>query len=203
MSSGTLFVISAPSGTGKTSLVKALVTKLDNIQTSVSFTTREPRAGEVDGQHYVFVDEAKFLRYQEESRFLESAQVFKNWYGTSKDWVEEKLQSGLDVILEIDWQGARIVKSMLPCVTVFIIPPSKADLKDRLMARRQDKDDVIDFRMQKANEELSHYKEYDYLVVNDDFEQAVAELSCVVSAQRLTTGNQAKNHRKLLNELLT
>lgn len=203
MSLGTLFVISAPSGTGKTSLVKALVGVVDNIQTSVSCTTRTPRANEIDGQHYIFIEESQFLRYREENRFLESAQVFENWYGTSKEWVENKLQSGVDVILEIDWQGARIVQSMMPCVTVFIVPPSKSDLKDRLLARQQDDDDVIDFRMQKANEELSHYTEYDYLIVNDDFERGVFDLSTIVSAQRLTLKHQAENHQKLLNELLT
>jgi len=202
MSEGTLFVISAPSGTGKTSLVKALIGRVDNIQTSVSCTTRAPRANEIDGQHYIFIDEAQFLRYREDNRFLESAQVFKNWYGTSKDWVEEKLQSGIDVILEIDWQGARIVQSMMACITIFILPPSKAELKNRLLTRRQDDDDVIDFRMQKASEELSHYTEYDYLVVNDSFEHAVSDLSTIISAQRLKLNHQIKNHQNLLNELL-
>lgn len=203
MSLGTLFVISAPSGTGKTSLVQALVEEVDNIQTSVSCTTRAPRANEIDGQHYIFIEEAKFLRYRAEHRFLESAQVFKHWYGTSKDRVNDRLQSGLDVVLEIDWQGARIVKTILRCVTIFIIPPSRADLKNRLMGRQQDNSEVIDFRMQKANEELSHHQEYDYLVVNDNFNQAVSELVAIVVSQRLTLKNQAMNHQTLLNELLT
>lgn len=202
MSAGSLFVISAPSGTGKTSLVKSLIERLKYIQTSVSYTTRKPREKEVDGQDYIFVDEATFSAHEKANKFLESAKVFNHYYGTSKDWVSQQLNEGIDVILEIDWQGARIVRDQFPCISIFIIPPSTAELKKRLMARNQDKDTVIDFRMQQANEELSHFDEYDYLVVNDDFHIAESELAAIIMAQRLTLENQLIKQKNLIDELL-
>lgn len=202
MSSGSLFIISAPSGTGKTSLVKALVESVSHIQTSVSYTTRPPREKEVEGRDYIFVDETSFVQFEKENRFLESAKVFNHRYGTSKDWVTQKLEEGQDVILEIDWQGARIVKSQFPCVSIFIIPPSKADLKKRLEARRQDNETVIEYRMQQANEELSHFDEYDYLVVNDDFDKAKTDLIAIVTSQRLTLENQLIRQKRLIDDLL-
>lgn len=199
---GELYIISAPSGAGKTTLVNALLASLDNIQISVSYTTRPPRAKEVNHRDYVFLDEATFERYRQENRFLESAKVFKYSYGTSKDWVEEKLKAGIDVVLEIDWQGARIVKAITGCVSIFLLPPSKQDLKKRLELRNQDKKEVIEYRMEQANEEISHYAEYDYVVVNDDFEKAAQELISIIRARRLVTARQKLQYQALISELL-
>ncbi|MCS5707452.1 guanylate kinase [Candidatus Berkiella cookevillensis] len=202
MKLGELYIISAPSGAGKTTLVNALLASLDNIQISVSYTTRPPRAKEVNHRDYVFLDEETFEQYQQQNRFLESAKVFKYSYGTSKDWVEEKLKAGIDVVLEIDWQGARIVKSITDCVSIFLLPPSKQDLKKRLELRNQDKKEVIEYRMEQANEEISHYAEYDYVVVNDDFEKAAQELIAIIRARRLVTARQKVQYQELISELL-
>lgn len=199
---GELYIISAPSGAGKTTLVNALLASLDNIQISVSYTTRPPRAKEVNHRDYVFLDEATFEQYRQQDRFLESAKVFKYSYGTSKDWVEERLKAGVDVVLEIDWQGARIIKSFMDCVSIFLLPPSKQDLKKRLELRNQDKKEVIEYRMEQANEEISHYAEYDYVVVNDDFEKAAQDLIAIIKARRLVTARQKLQYQNLISELL-
>lgn len=200
---GTLFIVSAPSGAGKTSLVRALLSRVPGLELSVSSTTRPPRHGESDGVDYHFLDEAQFVERVEAGRFLEYARVFDNLYGTSRDAVETRLDAGADVILEIDWQGAQQVRQALPeAVSVFILPPSRAELRRRLSERGQDPATVIERRLAEAVEEISHYAEYDYLVVNDGFEQALSQLHSLVEAQRLARGRQGQVHAATLAELL-
>jgi len=199
---GTLYVISAPSGAGKTSLVKALLDTLDGIEVSVSHTTRAMRPGEVDGKDYHFVDAERFLAMVVDGDFLEHAQVFDNYYGTSKQAVQERLQRGRDVILEIDWQGAQQVRKLFAdCRSIFILPPSKAALRERLTGRGQDSEAIIERRLRDAEADMSHYDEFNFVVVNDDFEQALAELRAIVIAQRLTLDRQAVRLRELIGEL--
>lgn len=201
--SGTLYVISAPSGAGKTSLVKALLETLGGIEVSVSHTTRAMRPGEVDGQDYHFIDAERFLAMVVDGDFLEHAQVFDNYYGTSRQAVQERLQGGRDVILEIDWQGARQVRKLFPdCRSIFILPPSKAALRERLTGRGQDSEAIIERRLRDAEADMSHYDEFDFVVVNDDFEQALSELRAIVVAQRLSLGRQAVRLRELIGELI-
>ena len=203
MSKGTLFIISAPSGAGKTSLVKQLVNSSEDITVSISHTTRAQRPGEVDGVDYHFIDEQEFLSMVGHSAFLEHARVFDNYYGTSQQHVERLLLDGKDVILEIDWQGARQVRRLIQdSQSIFILPPSSAALKERLEKRGQDNDEIIQRRMQDAVNEMSHYAEFDYLVVNDDFDQALQELRCIISANRLRQCRQERSIEKLLIELL-
>ncbi|MBN9286513.1 MAG: guanylate kinase [Gammaproteobacteria bacterium 39-13] len=199
---GTLFIISAPSGGGKTSLVNALIEQLHMIKVSVSHTTRAPRVGEVHGKNYFFVDQAEFEQYQADGVFLESATVFNHSYGTSKNWVLEQLQAGVDVILEIDWQGARRVKEQMPCVSIFILPPSREALLTRLEGRQQDSPEVIASRMEKASHEISHYSEYDYVIVNDNFKTALEDLVAVLKAQRVRTSIQKQRYAALFASLL-
>lgn len=200
---GTLFVISAPSGAGKTSLVKALLEKTEGIGVSVSHTTRAMREGEQDGFDYHFIDKSKFEKMVEESAFLEHAQVFDNFYGSAIANIEAKLTQGEDVILEIDWQGAEQVRKQLPySVNIFILPPSQAALEERLRGRGQDSNEIIARRMRDAKSETSHYAEYDYLVVNDDFEQALKELQSIVLTRRCRYGAQSERLSPLLKELL-
>ena len=201
---GTLYTVSAPSGAGKTSLVAALVESSPDLRVSVSHTTRAMRPGEQDGVNYHFVEEQTFLAMLERAEFLEHARVFGNLYGTSQLWVEEQLGSGTDVILEIDWQGAQQVKRLQPATrSIFILPPSRETLLQRLTGRGQDGQDIIDRRMAEAVEEMSHYVESDFLVVNDDFEQALAELKTIVSAPRLATAKQRESLAPLLQQLLS
>jgi guanylate kinase len=201
--SGTLYIISAPSGAGKTSLVAALLEDADNLKVSVSHTTRKMRPGEEDGVHYHFVDAATFQRMVDEDLFLESAQVFDNFYGTSRQWVEEQLGSGIDVLLEIDWQGARRVRAAFPdALSIFILPPSRETLRERLGSRGQDSDEVIERRMTEAVREMIHYEEFDYLVVNDDFAVAKADLQAILRARRLSRDIQQPLLETLLQELL-
>ena len=201
---GTLYTVSAPSGAGKTSLVAALIEAIDGICVSVSHTTREQRPGETDGVTYHFVTEEHFLGMLERAEFLEHARVFGNLYGTSQIWVEEQLNQGIDVILEIDWQGAQQVKRLLPgTLSVFILPPSRLALLQRLTARGQDEAEVIDGRMAEAVEEMSHYVSSDFMVINDDFQVALEELRAIVACQRLTTDRQRRIHGALLDELLS
>ncbi len=203
-SPGTLFTVSAPSGAGKTSLVEALDLRCDNVQVSVSHTTRPMRPGEQDGVSYHFVTEAAFTEMLSRSAFLEHARVFDNFYGTSQDWVEGQLKSGMDVILEIDWQGAQQIKRLRPqSVAVFILPPSRQALRHRLTQRGQDGENIIAQRMDQAVEEISHYPEADYIVVNDNFDQALEELQCIVDSQRLRTDSQIVHWEGLLTELLS
>jgi len=200
---GTLIIVSAPSGGGKTSLLKALVASDDRIGVSVSHTTRPIRPGEVDGEDYHFIDEEGFVRMIGEGAFLEHARVFDNYYGTAEAAVRERLAQGLDVVLEIDWQGARQVRRRIPeAVSIFILPPDPRVLQERLSARGQDSEEVIARRMRDAKNEMSHYAEYDYLVVNDDFDQALASLRSIVTALRLRQSVQADRLRDQLAALL-
>ena len=201
---GTLFTVSAPSGAGKTSLVEALLQRRQNIQVSVSHTTRPIRPGETDGINYHFVTEPVFLAMLERTEFLEHARVFGNLYGTSQLWVEKQLADGIDVILEIDWQGAEQVKKLMPLSrSIFILPPSRATLEQRLTSRGQDDSDTIQNRMSEAVEEMSHYIESDYLVINSDFELALTELDAIVLSQGLRTQNRASALVQLLTDLLS
>jgi guanylate kinase len=202
--SGNLFIVAAPSGGGKTSLVKKLVQALDEIEISISHTTRAIRPGEQDGVDYFFISDKEFKTMIEADAFLEYAQVFNHSYGTSLAQITDRLDQGIDVVLDIDWQGAAQIKRIIPqAVTVFIIPPSIDTLKQRLMNRQQDKDEVISDRMKKAQDELSHYSEFDYLIVNDTFEHAAAELNAIVVANRLRRERQMQRQSKLLSFLMS
>lgn len=204
MAKGTLFTVSAPSGAGKTSLLAALVRRLPDVQVSISHTTRAKRPGERDGVDYHFVGETEFAGMIERAEFLEHARVFGNLYGTSQRWVEERLREGVDVVLEIDWQGAAQVHRLRPdCVRVFILPPSVDCLLSRLNDRRQDDAEVIQRRLSQAREEISHYVEADFLIVNDRFDTALEELTAVVRAQRLRLDVQQHRYRELLGDLLS
>jgi len=204
MSTGTLYLISAPSGAGKTSLVHALVNSLDYIQVSVSHTTRQSRPGEKNGVDYYFVSQDEFLQMLTYNLFLEHAQVFDNYYGTSEKWLLNQLNKGIDIILEIDWQGAQQVRRLKPnSVSIFILPPSRQALESRLRQRGQDSDAVIQQRLYKAIDEMTHYVEYDYLVVNDDFETALKDLQVIIQSQRLTQLVQAPKLQGLLTDLLS
>lgn len=201
---GTLYTVSAPSGAGKTSLVGALVKSNPEVCVSISHTTRSMRPGEVDGVNYNFVDHATFEKMLSEGAFLEHARVFSNLYGTSQQWVVDTLKQGIDVILEIDWQGAQQVRRLMPdTVSLFILPPSLACLRQRLTGRGQDDISVIEARMSEAISEMSHYCEADYLIVNDDFTTALAQFQALVTSQHLRLSRQTERHGKLLKELLS
>ncbi|OUR72003.1 guanylate kinase [Methylophaga sp. 41_12_T18] len=201
--SGSLFIVAAPSGAGKTSLVNALVAKYQQIKLSVSHTTRAPREGEVNGKDYFFVSQEQFAQMRDTGDFLESATVFDNSYGTSSAAVMSELELGQDVILEIDWQGAQQVRKNQPdCTGIFILPPSKEALEHRLQGRGQDDDATIARRMRDAENEMSHYVEFDYLIINDDFELALDELKAIMTAQRQSITVQKQVQAKLLVELL-
>ncbi|MEE4191052.1 MAG: guanylate kinase [Halieaceae bacterium] len=201
---GSLYTVSAPSGAGKTSLVKALVDRCPGIGVSVSHTTREVRPGERDGVSYHFVTETVFLDMLSRGEFLEHAQVFSHYYGTSQSWVDEQLATGQDVILEIDWQGAAQIKRQREdAVSVFILPPSREALLQRLTSRGRDQQDIIQQRMNQARDEMSHYPEADFIVINDDFETALAQLEHLVEAQRLRASAQVIRHSDLLTDLLS
>jgi len=203
MSLGTLYIISAPSGAGKTSLVKALLERVSGVVVSVSHTTRAPRAGEQNGVDYHFIDKAEFERLVERGEFLEHAQVFDNYYGTRRATVLERLEADEDVILEIDWQGARQVSEAFPqAVRIFILPPSREALQDRLATRGQDSDDVISRRMADAIDEMEHYNEYEYLIFNDEFDVALLELDALFRARRLRHEAQQQRYARQLKGLL-
>ena len=202
-STGTLYTVSAPSGAGKTSLVAALVRRCRHLRVSVSHTTRAIRPGEEDGVNYHFVSEEAFLGMLERTEFLEHARVFGNLYGTSRLWVEQQLAAGTDVILEIDWQGALQVKRQLQETrAIFIMPPSRETLEQRLTSRGQDDAAIIASRMAQAVEEMSHYVEADYLVVNRDFDQALEEFQAIIIGERLRISRQREALAELLQELL-
>lgn len=204
MNNGKLYIIAAPSGAGKTSLVKQLASDLDNLTVSISHTTRQRRPGEIHGLDYYFVTVADFQTMLENQAFLEHAQVFDNFYGTARKTVEENLKKGFDVILEIDWQGAQQIKKLLPdSLSIFILPPSTEILLQRLRNRGQDDEQVIARRMRDAVTEIRHHDEFDYLVVNDVFEQALTELKSIIIANRLTRQRQLHNLRPLLASLLS
>jgi guanylate kinase len=200
---GILLIVSAPSGAGKTSLVKALLERDPSLGLAVSYTTRAPRAGEIDGVHYHFVEQRRFLEMAKESAFLEHAEVFGNHYGTAEASVRADLASGRDLVLEIDWQGARQVRTRIPtAVSLFILPPSASALESRLRGRGQDDDQIIARRMAKAREEMAHYGEYDYLVVNDVFDVALDDLSSVVRAERLRRARAEERLAAALHRLI-
>lgn len=201
--SGTFYIISAPSGAGKTSLIDAVLSQLPNLSLSTSYTTRPPRAGEVDGQAYHFVSEDKFMALEASGFFLESARVFSSLYGTAKTTVDACLSQGTDVLLEIDWQGALQIKRLYPgACWIFILPPSLQALEDRLCRRQKDSDAVIAARMAEAKTEMVHCHESDYLIINDDFEQACQDFITIVASHRLKTSSQQKKYGELLENLI-
>ena len=203
MSQGQLYVISAPSGAGKTSLIKALREQMIDLGLSVSHTTRPKRPGEVDGQHYHFVSKSTFESMIAEGAFVEHALVFGNYYGTSKAAISTVLDQGQDLILEIDWQGAEQVRPLFPkAQSIFIRPPSREALRERLFGRGQDDADVIARRLAEAEREMQAYPNYDFLIINDDFSQALNQLRCIFESARLRTPRQAKTERTRLENLL-
>ncbi|MEM9530486.1 MAG: guanylate kinase [Pseudomonadota bacterium] len=201
--SSQVFVVAAPSGAGKTSLVRALVERSDNLQLSVSHTTRDPRSGEVDGEHYHFIDMPAYEALVAADAFLEHAMVHGNGYGSGVSEVERAAVAGADLLLEIDWQGAQQVKQALPnAISIFILPPSRAALAERLRGRGQDSDAVIARRLAAAQSEMVHWEEFDYVVVNDDFEVALTDLAAIVTSARLAQGYQGARLEALLKDLL-
>lgn len=199
---GNLYVVAAPSGTGKTSLVKALIESLPYITVSISHTTRPKRPAEAHGVNYYFIAETEFRDMIAKGEFLEYANVFDNLYGTSRKWVQETLARGLDVILEIDWQGAQQIQHIFPdCISIFILPPSLQVLADRLLHRNQDSSGVIQQRLADVREATSHISDFDYVIMNDDFDQALHDLKIIVEAGRLLQSRQTKQFAKLLDEL--
>lgn len=206
MKLGNLYIISAPSGAGKSSLINALLADQprSEVQLSISHTTRNPRPGEENGVHYYFTNHDEFKALIAQGHFLEWAEVFGNYYGTSLPMIEKSLEQGIDVFLDIDWQGARQIREKLPNVkTIFILPPSKAELEKRLVGRGQDSADVIAGRMEKAVSEMSHYNEFDYVIINDDFQTALSELKSILVAERLRQVNQSVRHQALISQLLS
>ena len=207
--SGNLFILSAPSGAGKSSLISALLKQGQEndsrpMQVSVSHTTRDPRPGENNGEHYHFVSVANFKKQIKQNAFYEYAEVFGNYYGTSEAAIDAQLAQGIDVFLDIDWQGAQQVRMKKPAVTsIFISPPSREELESRLRGRGQDSEDVIADRMAQAQKECSHFQEFDYIVINDNFEQALADLTTIVTNQRLKRSQQMVQHKALLDDLIS
>ena len=204
MEKGTLYILSAPSGAGKTSLVKALISQDPLTCVSVSHTTRAPRPGEIDGKDYHFTKHCEFEQMIADTDFLEHARVFTNHYGTSRRWVETALAAGNDVILEIDWQGAQQVRKLMPeSVSIFILPPSLDALRQRLNNRGQDAVEIINQRMAEAVSEMSHYQEFDYLIINDQFDLSLTELQAIFIAKRQLIGRQQQQYQQLLEQLLS
>ena len=204
MTVGTLYIVSAASGTGKTSLLNVLLQQTTNIAVSVSHTTRNKREGEENGKHYHFVEKSEFETLINDGDFLEHAQVFGNYYGTSQSAVQQQLNTGIDVILEIDWQGAQQVRRLMPeAVSSFILPPSRQALLDRLTGRGQDSEEIITGRMNEAVSEMSHFHEYDYVVINDNFEVALGELKSIFQTERLRVGSQSERHKDMITNLLS
>jgi guanylate kinase len=200
---GNLFIISAPSGAGKSSLIQALLKRHADMKVSVSHTTRAPRPGEQDGVHYHFISVEQFKQLIAQDEFLEWAEVFGNYYGTSKSTIRDALSQGIDVFLDIDWQGARQIRQHAGAAKgIFILPPSLKELEQRLTQRGQDTADVIAKRMAQAHNEMSHADEYEYLIINDNFETALREFECIVLAQRNGYGSQSSKHSPLLKQLL-
>ena len=202
---GNLYILSAPSGAGKSSLINALLADLPRheVQLSISHTTRQPRPAEEDGVHYYFTCHTEFESLIEKGHFLEWAEVFGNYYGTSLPMIERSLEQGIDVFLDIDWQGAQQIRAKVPDVkSIFILPPSLPELERRLIGRGQDSAEVIADRMSKAVNEISHYAEYDYIIVNDNFTEALADLKSILRAEKLTLTYQYKQNQRLINELL-
>lgn len=203
MNKPNLYVVAAPSGGGKSSLISALLKQDDRVRLSVSHTTRSPRPGELDGAHYYFVDEDDFLKLIDRQAFLEHARVFDHRYGTGREAVEQQLAAGYDVVLDIDWQGARQIRQSFPdCVTIFIVPPSIDALRQRLAGRGQDSDEVIRRRMLDAKAEISHWDEFDFLIINDDFDKALEDLRSIIRHGKLKSPCQEEQKREILAELL-
>ncbi|WGW00472.1 guanylate kinase [Vibrio sp. YMD68] len=205
MGKGTLYIVSAPSGAGKSSLISAMLETNPTyaMKVSVSHTTRGMRPGEQDGVHYHFVQKEHFEDLIGKGQFLEYAEVFGNYYGTSQVWIEENLEKGIDVFLDIDWQGARQIREKMPLArSVFILPPSNGELERRLNARGQDSDAVIAKRMAEAKAEISHYNEYDYVIINDDFDAALMDFKAIIRAERLRQDKQAAKYKGMLDALL-
>lgn len=202
--SGLLFVVSAASGTGKTSLVKALLERVNNLHVSVSHTTRGQRPGELDGVHYHFTQKQDFIDLVEQGGFIEYAEVFGNYYGTAQATVKDQLAKGHDVLLEIDWQGAQQVRNLFPeSKQIFILPPSQFDLRERLSNRGTDAVDVIEHRLGCAVEDMQQYVNFDYVIINDDFNKALHDLESVIIANRLVTAQQAHRHQALIEKLIS
>ena len=201
---GNLFIVSAPSGAGKSSLISGLLQdKPADKQVSVSHTTRKPRPGEVDGQHYHYVTVEEFKALIADNAFFEWAEVFGNYYGTSRQVIEQTLDKGIDVFLDIDWQGAQQVKKVMPeAIGIFILPPSKVELEKRLTGRGQDSEEVITGRMAQAASEISHYAEYDFIIINDDFDTALDDFIAIIRTQRLTGAGQIRTQNDMLKDLL-
>ena len=200
---GNLIIVAAPSGAGKTSLVNRLVESIDEVKISISYTTRSPRPNDEHGKDYFFVDEAQFSEMVKSDTFLEHAEVFGNHYGTSNQWVLTELAAGQDVILEIDWQGAKQIRQQFPeALAIYILPPSLAVLRERLLARRQDSESTIEARMALAQNEMSHYGEFDYLIVNDDFDLALEQFKHIVLAGRSRVTTMSQTLAPLLADLL-
>lgn len=199
MTTGCLFIISAPSGAGKTSLIKALLSKDAHLSLSISYTSRQPRPGEVNGRDYHFVSEQTFREMQVQGEFLESAEVYGNLYGTSQKWINKAIVSGQDILLEIDCQGAEQVRRYFAqAIGIFILPPSGKVLEKRLITRDQDHTDVIRKRLEAVREEVSHVNEFDYVIINDELENAVNNLVCIVNAERMKRERQIKKYQTLI-----
>ena len=199
---GTLYIISAPSGAGKTSMISKLLETLNDAEMAVSHTTRQAREGEVNGKHYHFISADEFLNDVHENKFLEHANVFGNHYGTSKAAVEVLLEKGLDVILEIDWQGAEQVRKLMPdALSIFILPPSKAELEKRLRGRGTDSDEVIAKRLGQSCDDIKHYDEFDYVVINDEFEESVNQLASIFHANRSKLDKHMQKNKTLMDDL--
>ena len=200
---GKLYIIAAASGAGKTSLVKAMVESTPHVRVSVSHSTRPIRPGEKDGVNYHFVEKDEFHDLLNKGEFLEHAEVFGNFYGTSEAWVREQLETGEDVILEIDWQGAQQVRRLMPeAVSIFILPPSLEALRERLIGRGTDDMEIIERRMNQAVSEMSHYSEFDYLVINDEFDLALRDLQTIIRSRRLAIGWMQHYKADLISGLL-
>jgi len=199
---GTLYIIAAASGTGKTSLAKALSATVENTRISISYTTRPIRVGETTNQDYFFVDVETFESLIKQKEFLEHARVFGQYYGTSRQWVETQLNAGIDVILDIDWQGAKQIRQQINCVSVFLLPPSRAELRLRLEKRKREDAKIIEDRLAAASNEIAHCKEFDYIIINDKFEDALEDLKAIVHSKRLQYEHQIKKHDMLIKELL-
>ncbi|MGO9444395.1 MAG: guanylate kinase [Thiobacillaceae bacterium] len=200
-SRGLLLIVAAPSGAGKTTLVRALLKANPEIRLSISYTTRPPRTGEVNGKDYHFVTQSVFLEMAKHSEFLESAEVYGNSYGTSETWIEREIAAGHDILLEIDWQGAAQVRKRFPdALGIFILPPSLQALRNRLTNRAQDNTGVIEERLAAASEDVSHAIEFDYIIINDDFDEALRDLTALVRAARLTKPRQVERHSELFTQ---
>ena len=200
---GNLFIISAASGAGKTTLVKKLLTLINDLTLSISHTTRNPRPSEIDGKDYFFVTNEIFAKMIKEDKFLETAKCHGSFYGTSRNFVQEVRDAGKDIIFEIDWQGAESIKAIFPeAISIFILPPSLKKLEERLIARGQDSEDTIKARLAAAKSEMSHVNQFDYVTINDNFDDALKELQSIIMAEKLNTKHQKNNYQKLIDQLI-